>query len=255
MNPKVVRSPFRYTEAMPATAAVATRTVVVADDTAFVRDRFRTALEAAGHRAHTVRTGSELTARVRAHLHEIDLIVLDLRLPQSSGVELVRALRAIDPIRPPIVIFSGTIASAEEVRALAALGVAGYVNEYTAVQHILPSLAPHLFPDDHNRRSSPRVVLGIPVSYRFGNTIAAALTLNISQGGLAIRTTSPLEVGTTLKLRFRLPAGKKEVDTQARIMWTDRRVGMGVQFVSPGPDDQAAIDEFVQSHFFTNRKA
>ena len=36
-------------------------------------------------------------------------------------------------------------------------------------------------------------MLGIPVAYRFGNTIAAALTLNISHGGLAIRTTSPLD--------------------------------------------------------------
>ena len=37
------------------------------------------------------------------------------------------------------------------------------------------TIAPHLFPDNFNRRGSPRVVLGIPVAYRFGNTIAAAL--------------------------------------------------------------------------------
>ena len=34
--------------------------------------------------------------------------------------------------------------------------VAGYINEYSAVQHIVPALAPHLFPDHYNRRSSPR---------------------------------------------------------------------------------------------------
>ena len=102
-------------------------------------------------------------------------------------------IRKIDGGRLPILVFSGTIASAEEVRDLAALGVAGYVNEYSAVQHILPSLAPHLFPDNFNRRGSPRVVLGIPVAYRFGNTIAAALTLNLSKGGVAIRTMSPLD--------------------------------------------------------------
>ena len=33
-----------------ASAGLSTKTVVVADDTAFVRDRFRTALEHAGHR-------------------------------------------------------------------------------------------------------------------------------------------------------------------------------------------------------------
>ena len=102
-----------------------------------------------------------------------------------------------------MLIFSGTIANADEVRELAALGVAGYVNEYSAVQHILPSLAPHLFPDNFNRRGSPRVVLGIPIQYRFGNTIAAALTLNLSHGGIAIRTTSPLDSGAKIKVRFR----------------------------------------------------
>ena len=89
-----------------------------------------------------------------------------------------------------------------------ALGVAGYVNEYSAVQHILPSLAPHLFPDNFNRRGSPRVVLGIPVAYRFGNTIAAALTLNLSKGGVAIRTMSPLEQHAKVRVRFRLPGSK-----------------------------------------------
>src|SRR5205085_6352370 len=108
--------------------------------------------------------------------------------------------------QPPVVVFSGTIASALEVRELGTLGVAGYINEYTSVQHIVPSLAPHLFPDDFSRRSSRRVVLALPIAYRFGNTVAASLTLNISRGGLAIRTTSPLEPGTSIKLRFRLPS-------------------------------------------------
>src|ERR1700719_4129771 len=199
---------------MPRTS-VSIKTVIVADDTAFVRDRFRTALENAGHKAIIVKSAAELLARVRADLGQIDLIVLDLRLPHAPGVELVRSIRKLDDGKLPILIFSGTIASADEVKDLAALGVAGYVNEYSAVQHILPSLAPHLFPDNFHRRSSPRVVLGIPIQYRFGNTIAAALTLNLSRGGIAIRTTSPLESGAKMRLRFRLPGSKREIEGES----------------------------------------
>jgi uncharacterized protein (TIGR02266 family) len=170
-------------------------------------------------------------------------------------VDLVRGIRRIDGGHLPILVFSGTIASAEEVRELASLGVVGYVNEYSAVQHILPSLAPHLFPDSFNRRTSPRVVLGIPVAYRFGNTIATALTLNISRGGIAIRTTNPLEPGSKARVRFRLPAGRREVDVDAQVAWSDRRVGMGLGFETVDPTDQAAIDEFVEAHFFSNRRA
>src|ERR1044072_7793594 len=193
------------------TAPVTTKTVVIADDTAFVRDRFRTAVESAGHKAIVVKSAAELLARGRADLAQIDLIVVDLRLPHAPGVDLVRSIRKLDEGRLPVLIFSGTIASADEVRDLAALGVAGYVNEYSAVQHILPSLAPHLFPDNFNRRVSPRVVLGIPIAYRVANTIAAALTLNLSRGGIAIRTTRPLQTGSPSKGPPPLPGATQEI--------------------------------------------
>ena len=239
---------------MASVSATAT-TVVVADDTEFVRDRFGKALESAGHTAITVKTGAELLARVGTLLDRIDLIILDLRLPDASGLELVRSIRKLDGGRLPILIFSGTIASAAEVRDLAGLGVTGYINEYSAVQHILPSIAPHLFPDNFNRRSSQRVVLGIPIQYRFGNTIAAALTLNLSHGGIAIRTTSPLESDAKIKVRFRMPGSKKDIDGEGRVAWSDRRVGMGIQFEKVDAANQGIIDNFVDAHFFSNRKA
>jgi len=238
-----------------ASTSASVKTIVVADDTAFVRDRFRAALENAGHTVVPVKTAAELLALLRAGASEVDLIVLDLRLPHSPGVDLVRSIRKLDDGKLPILVFSGTIANAEEVRDLAALGVAGYVNEYSAVQHILPSLAPHLFPDNFNRRSSPRVVLGIPIQYRFGNTIAAALTLNLSHGGIAIRTTSPLETGSKVKVRFRMPGSRNDVDAEGRVAWTDRRVGMGIQFEKVDSPHQTIIDTFVDAHFFSNRKA
>ena len=155
-----------------------------------------------------------------------------------------------------MLVFSGTIANADEVRELAALGVAGYVNEYSAVQHILPSLAPHLFPDNFNRRSSPRVVLGIPIQYRFGNTIAAALTLNLSHGGIAIRTTSPLEAGAKVKVRFRLP-GSKQRRRRRRARGVERPPGRHGHPVRSGRSRPArpSSTQFVDAHFFSNRKA
>jgi uncharacterized protein (TIGR02266 family) len=239
---------------MSATALVAVKTVIVADDTAFVRDRFKTALESAGHRVVTVQTGGELLARLRTG-EPAHLIILDLRIPQGHGVALLRAAHKILPQPPPIIVFSGTIASAAEVRELAAYGVAGYINEYASAQHILPSLAPHLFPDHYNRRSSPRVVVAVPVSYRFGNTIASGLTRNVSTGGLAVRTTSPLAADADLKLRFVLPGTGREIEVQGRTAWVDHRTGMGVQFIRMADVTRAAIDEWVRGHFFTNRKA
>jgi uncharacterized protein (TIGR02266 family) len=236
---------------MQPTRMTAQKTVIIADDTAFVRDRFANAVLAAGHRAVSVRTAVELLARIRADLKDLDLLLIDLRLPNAGGVDLVRSIRRLDDGRLPILVFSGTIATADEVRALAALGVAGYVNEYSAVQHILPSLAPHLFPDNFNRRSSPRVVLGIPVAYHFGATIAAALTLNLGKGGLGIRTMSPLAPGSKVRTRFRLPGSSDDIEAESRVAWSDRRIGMGLQFEKVEAPAQTAIDEFVDQHFFS----
>lgn len=234
--------------------AVTPKTVLIADDTAFVRDRFAHALQVAGHRAITLQSAAELLARVRADRNRIDLILLDLRLPHAGGVEIVRSIRKLDEGELPILVFSGTIASADEVRELASLGVGGYVNEYSAVQHILPSLAPHLFPDSFNRRGSPRVVLGIPVAYRYGNTIAAALTLNISKGGLGVRTMTPQPASTKIRARFRLPGSTHDIEAESRVAWSDRQSGMGLQFERVSAGDQTAIDEFIDQHFFTSRK-
>ena len=231
-----------------ASTSVAVKTVLIADNDPMVRDRFRAAIEQSGHKAIAVRSAAELLTRVRADRRGVDLILLDLQLPRSPGVELVRTIQRVNDGRVPILVFSGSIASAEDVRALAALGVAGYLNEFSAVQQIMPSLAPYLFPDNFNRRDGPRVALGISVQYRFGNTLAAASALNVSRGGIAIRTTSPLDTGAKIKVRFRMPGSDRDVDAEGRVVWHDRRVGMGIQFETVEPVNQAVIDHFVDGH-------
>jgi uncharacterized protein (TIGR02266 family) len=230
------------------------KTVLVADDTAFVRERFRTAIEQAGHRAVEARTGVQLLAILQRDDPRIDLVLLDLHLSGGRGLELLRRVRDIVQERP-ILVFSGTIANAHEVAELGSAGVTGYINEYIGTQNLVRALVPHLFPDEHNRRSSPRVGLSVQVSYRVGNTIATAVSLNMSTGGLAVRTTNPLEVGSTLKVRFRLPRGGHEIEATARVAWANSRLGMGLQFTAVDPPHQAALDAHVSAHFFSNRKA
>jgi uncharacterized protein (TIGR02266 family) len=230
------------------------KTVAVTSSTQFVRDRFKTALDAAGHRALMVKSVAQLLAHVRADFEDLDLIVLDLKMPHAAGVDLVKRIRKLDSGRLPILVLSGSVTSVEEVRELAALGVAGYLNEYIAVEHILPSMAPHLFPETFNRRENPRVVMGIPVSYRIGKTIAAALALNVSSGGVAIRTSNPAVRGTALKLKFALPGSKKEIETEAVVCWSDQKAGMGVQFTKVKPTDQQILNGFVEAHFFRSVK-
>ena len=229
------------------------KTILIAHHERAVRDRYGAALADARHVFVTADTAAAARAAARAS-GPVSLALIDLALEEDAAA-FVRSVRQAAGRPLPIVIFAGSVASADQIRTLLSLGVSGYVNEHAATPQILPSLAPHLFPDSFNRRSGPRVVLGIPVQYRFGNTIAAALTLNLSRGGIAIRTTSPLETGAKIKVRFRMPGSPRDIDAGGRVAWHDRRVGMGMQFETVDPANQAVIDHFVDAHFFSNKKA
>ena len=220
------------------------RTVLLATGDNGVRERFADPLQQAGHRTLEATRISALLASLETAPAGVDLLLLDLRLAGSDGVALFRRVRAL-AARLPVMVFSGSVTNAGEVRELAALGITGYVNEHCDTPGVLPSLAPHLFPDSFNRRSSPRVVLAIPVSYRVDSTIAAAVTLNIGPGGLAIRTMSPLGVSAKVRTRFRLPGSPLELDAESRVAWSDPRVGMGLQFEQVDASDQTAMDEYV----------
>ena len=228
-------------------AAAGSRTVLIASAATGVRDRFAEALLQAGHRTLTAARTSDLLGSVDTARPGVDLLLLDLGLGGGDGVSLIRHIRD-HAGSLPIIVFSGSVIGADEVRGLAALGVTGYVNEHVDAQQILSSLAPHLFPDSFNRRSSARVVLAIPVSYRFDNTIGGALTLNISKGGLAIRTMSPLAISTAVRAHFQLPGADREISAGSRVVWSDRRVGMGLQFEQVDAGDQTAVDEYVDRH-------
>ncbi|MDP7671172.1 MAG: NAD-dependent epimerase/dehydratase family protein, partial [Vicinamibacterales bacterium] len=172
-------------------------------------------------------------------------MILDLQL-EPRGLALVERILAVtaEQARLPILVFSGSVTSTDEVRRLSTLGIAGYVNEHCAAQQILPALAPHLFPDSFNRRSSARVTLAIPIAYRVGDSLNSATTLGLSKGGVAIRTMTPLDLFSQVEVRFRLPGVKREIEAAARVTWTDARVGMGLQFERIDATDQAAVDAF-----------
>ena len=82
---------------------------------------------------------------------------------------------------------------------------------------------------------------------RLGNTIAAALALNLSRSGIAIRTISPLAPSAKLRVRFRLPGSKKDIDVDAIVCWSESSVGMGLRFERVDEADRVCIDEFVDS--------
>ncbi len=220
------------------------KSVLVVHRSLAVRDRFRAAFAEAGHLAPAFDpTSGDLGLAEMAA--SADLVIVDAGLSPGQ-LAAVTAAKARKP-RLAVVVFGSTVTSAAQVRALAAAGIHAYVNDFSTAQQILGSLAPYLFHDNFNRRASPRVAVAVGVSCAANGVVSSATALNVSRGGIALRTLVPIPAGTVMTLRFRLPAVARDIEVDARVCWTDTQLGLGAQFERVSAEDQAALDAYVDS--------
>lgn len=98
------------------------RTILVVDDEPTLRETVGEALEADGFRVRTAADGREALTRFRADAP--DLVILDLMLPELSGVEVCRILRAESVV--PILMLTAKSSEIDKVLGLE-LGADDYV--------------------------------------------------------------------------------------------------------------------------------
>ena len=100
------------------------RTILVVDDEATLRETLVEALESEGYRAIAAADGREALVRFRAD--RPDLVLLDLMLPELSGVEVCRIIRAESDV--PIVMLTAKDSEVDKVVGLE-LGADDYVTK------------------------------------------------------------------------------------------------------------------------------
>ena len=100
------------------------RTILVVDDETTLRETLVEALEVEGYRAIPAADGREALARFRAY--HPDLVLLDLMLPELSGVEVCRIMRAESAV--PIIMLTAKDSEVDKVVGLE-LGADDYVTK------------------------------------------------------------------------------------------------------------------------------
>src|SRR5260370_5377203 len=88
--------------------------VLVVDDEPAIRRLLRTSLTAQGYRIVEAETAAAALAEIRDH--EPDIVILDLGLPDSDGLDVIRAVRRSSPL--PIVVLSSRGDERGKVEAL-----------------------------------------------------------------------------------------------------------------------------------------
>src|SRR5262245_5216480 len=106
---------FRYPKALRGGSRHMATLLLIDDDPDLLRDRLKHVLPAPAHRVEIAQTGAEGLERVAAACPEV--ILLDLRLPDQSGLDILRQLRRIDA-RIPVVMVTVARSSDSAIEAM-----------------------------------------------------------------------------------------------------------------------------------------
>ena len=109
--------------------------------------------------------------------------------------------------------------------------------------------------DADDRRKFPRTPLTLLVQFRFNSIedFLAEYSLNISPGGIFIRTDQPREEGSVVYLQFSLRDGSRLIEGMGKVVRVNptaeggRVAGMGIEFINFDDESMALIQEICAS--------
>jgi hypothetical protein len=93
----------------------------------------------------------------------------------------------------------------------------------------------------------------VPVSLSCkGRKAMDAHLINVSQGGMQIRTNSLPDTAKALQVSFELPGARTGMKARAEIAWQDKRGNLGIRFVKLAPQQHRTLQLWLAQQYFAN---
>jgi len=119
-----------------------TGTILLADDSALDRHLFTQLLQRYGHTVHAVADGAQALAALDSL--QPDLVLLDIRMPDMSGLELCAKLKADPATRDiPVIFISAASAVEDRIQAFSSGGV-DYIGKPIKSEEVQARVTTHL---------------------------------------------------------------------------------------------------------------
>jgi two-component system cell cycle response regulator DivK len=150
-DPPVRRSPPRPAAARPMTRPCRPherkpmpKTVMIVEDNELNMKLFNDLLESRGYSIIQTRNGMEALDLARAH--HPDLILMDIQLPEVSGLVVTKWLKEDDDLAAiPVIAVTAFAMKGDEERILQG-GCEGYISKPISVPHFLETIARYIGP-------------------------------------------------------------------------------------------------------------
>ncbi|HET7890785.1 MAG TPA: PilZ domain-containing protein [Stellaceae bacterium] len=188
-------------------------------------------------------------ALARLAKSKIDALIVDCDLNGSSQFlrELQSADRQSNSI--PLVIMGGKHCQSSLDQSGALFAFEKPISVEQAVRTL--SAARNLILDGRLRYH--RTGVEVPVSVRCdGRRAMGASMINLSQGGMQIRTEDLVDCVKSLQVSFDLPGARKGLKAKAEIAWQDKRGNLGIRFVKLARQQQRTLQLWLAQQYFAN---
>ena len=229
-------------------------TILVVDDEEDLRDVVADYLEDEGFNVLTASSGNEAFEIVKNN--PVHLIVSDINMPEGSGVDLLNAVKKVNPEKPVLLFITGfadvTIEEAYEY------GAEALFSKPIDYPKLIQVVKEHLAPKEKMwTRSEERYEASINVDLKFENYENAISTkaLNIGRGGMFIALDSNFpDVEDVINFKLEFNNGSiHSIEGVGVVRWIRKKhndkgaSGAGIEFDSLTPESKETLLELINS--------
>jgi len=227
-------------------------TILLADNIELFLEIEKTIMQRTSVKILTAYDGNE--ALELARQHRPNIVILDLNLPELDGAECCHAIKQDPSLHDTAVMLVATGGRPQDQDRCRNAGCDEILIKPINRTEFLKKVEKKLRLPLRRKRYQAKIKV------QYGENDASSLTgysIDISSGGLFIKTEKPLDVSESLALRFSLTNHIKEIICSANVAWVnspqkqvklDWPPGMGVQFVDISLGELHAIRNFIESN-------
>jgi len=180
---------------------------------------------------------------------KIDALIVDCDLNGSS--QLLRELQLVE--NPPKTVPLVIMGAPQTTRTLDATGALFAFEKPISVEQAVRTLSAARNMILDGRLRYHRAGLEVPVSLAAkGNRSCEAFLVNLSQGGMQVRTDDVCDITKPMQVTFDLPGARSILKAQAEIAWRDQRGNLGIRFVKLAPQQQRTLQLWLAQQYFAN---
>ena len=222
--------------------------ILIADDMETFLRLEKMLLERSGFEIVMAKSGSEAIKKIQ--MEKPKIVFLDLLMPDMNGDVVCRFIKANKALKHIPVVMVSTKSEPEYRERCMQAGCDDYITKPVTQRDLFEKIKKFI---PVERRTFPRALLSVTVATTGKSFSFSEFTYNVSEGGIFLKTDTPLDINVVLDLVFSLPGAEVPISTRGKVVRavtpnqarTSGPAGMGIQFVAIAPADVDRIRLYI----------